>query len=293
MDENTNAIVDTGDLGITDWNDLTDDGDSGETEGQESADQLTPDESTETTSEAPKAPETKETKAEVNTPAEETKAPDAQPETLNSFELKHLGEVKKVNKDEMIVLAQKGLDYDRLKGNQDERLTFIKELAEASGFKNEKEFIEQTRKNIVESAINALAEEKNCDYEVAKELYETRQSKKAEANRIAAEAQAKADADNAAAEAQRRTDREVEAFMKRYPTVDPKTIPQAVKDSVNNDGLSLLNAYEAWRLAEDRAKFEADKQNYENEKKSVGSKKTSGEQLASDPWLTDLESRFR
>lgn len=39
------------------------------------------------------------------------------------FQLKHLDEVKTVNRDEVIVLAQKGMDYDRIRGKYDELIT--------------------------------------------------------------------------------------------------------------------------------------------------------------------------
>lgn len=45
--------------------------------------------------------------------------PEIEP-AIDQFELKHLGEIKKVTRDEVIALAQKGMDYDRIRGRLDE-----------------------------------------------------------------------------------------------------------------------------------------------------------------------------
>jgi hypothetical protein len=50
-------------------------------------------------------------------------------ETNQSFALKHLGEVKTVGRDEIVTLAQKGLDYDRQRQKNDELLSRNNALA--------------------------------------------------------------------------------------------------------------------------------------------------------------------
>ena len=50
-------------------------------------------------------------------------------EADQSFTLKHLGEVRKVGKDEVITLAQKGLDYDRQRQKNDELASRNRELS--------------------------------------------------------------------------------------------------------------------------------------------------------------------
>ncbi len=46
--------------------------------------------------------------------------PPAKPEADQSFTLKHLDDVKTVGRDDVIMLAQKGLDYDRIRGKYEE-----------------------------------------------------------------------------------------------------------------------------------------------------------------------------
>ena len=88
---------------------------------------------------------------------------------LLEFTLKHLDETKTVGRDEVISLAQRGLDYDRVKEKltaanaqlaalqgADERLEFFKTLADSQG-KTLDQFIEAT-------AAAVRAEEKQIPY---------------------------------------------------------------------------------------------------------------------------------
>lgn len=57
-----------------------------------------------------------------NADRQEAAAEDIQPEApvqTDRFELKHLDEVRTVSRDEVIALAQKGLDYDRIRAKYD------------------------------------------------------------------------------------------------------------------------------------------------------------------------------
>ena len=87
----------------TEWTDAAEESDDNEGETVEEepkADQPT---------EEPKAEETKD----ADKPAETE--PEQKPEEQDQFlELKHMDTVRKVNRDEAKVLAQKGLDYDRI-----------------------------------------------------------------------------------------------------------------------------------------------------------------------------------
>jgi hypothetical protein len=58
-----------------------------------------------------------ETREEETAPAQAGTADSAGSD--QSFTLKHLGEVRTVGRDEVITLAQKGLDYDRIRGKYD------------------------------------------------------------------------------------------------------------------------------------------------------------------------------
>lgn len=89
----------------TEWTDAVEenDGDEGETdEVTTEADQPT---------EEPKPEETKDAEKPAET------EPEQKTEEEDQFlELKHMDTVRRVNRDEAKVLAQKGLDYDRIRG---------------------------------------------------------------------------------------------------------------------------------------------------------------------------------
>ena len=78
-----------------------------------------------------------------------------------TFELKHLDETRTVGREEVIELAQKGMDYDRIRGKLDELrgleaqasqnesyADFVKELAEGAGISVE-ELIDSTRARLL------------------------------------------------------------------------------------------------------------------------------------------------
>ena len=67
----------------------------------------TPEEDTQPPADAEQAAQTQQTEAETV---------DARPQT---WELRHMGEVRQANEAEMVALAQKGMDYDRIKQRLD------------------------------------------------------------------------------------------------------------------------------------------------------------------------------
>jgi len=284
MDENTSAnTIPDGELDITDWSDVPADTNEDDGEAQEEANPLEPD--AETSAKEPTAP------TESATP--ETITSEKQAETDNSFELKHLGEVKKVNKDEIIVLAQKGLDYDRVKGNQDERLAFLDDLALRSGI-TVKELMENARTKFDDDAISAIAEKESCSIEVAKRLYNAEIKEAKDKATAAAADKQKQDAESAALKAEEAHKADMKEFLTEYPEIAPESIKDIAEiwDMVKN-GKPLVDAYRAYENKQLKAEREALKKNIDNKSKSTGSKATAGNKTeTSDPWLRDLESRF-
>lgn len=70
--------------------------------------------------------------------------------------LKYLGEEKEVTHEEMTVLAQKGMDYDRIRSKYDELQGLIKT---AAGGKTVEEFIQDLNAQNLENAIQKRADE--------------------------------------------------------------------------------------------------------------------------------------
>lgn len=243
---------------MDDWDDITFD---------DLADQ--PDEpETETAEEA----ETAEQQPEAEEPEQETQEQD------QLFELKHLDEVRSVGREEVITLAQKGMDYDRVRQKYDaakpgaewyeKNSDTVKWLEEMAAEQNMSlsEMVDETRAEIMARKTNQSVAV--CRGIVANE----RKALELEARQKAMESP------------DSKVDAEVKAFMAAYPDVgkDPNGIPQEVWDAVNN-GESLVNAYRAFenkqlkeQLKQEKAAAERRAQEEKNKARSTGSQSTQG-----------------
>lgn len=199
------------------------------------------------------------------------------------FTLKHLDETKTVGRDEVISLAQRGLDYDRVKekltaANEqlaalqgaDERLEFFKTLADSQG-KTLDQFIEAT-------AAAVRAEEKQIPYEAAlREVQFDFEKKKFAKEKTDWEQK---QSDRQTADETRNAD--IEAFMRQYPDAakDPQSIPKEVWEDVKQSG-SLVASYGRYldkqkdaKIAELTRQLEQQKQHNANKQRSTGSQST-------------------
>lgn len=228
----------------------------------------------------------------------ETAKPDVKTETvqLDSYTLKHLDEVKTVDRNEVITLAQKGLDYDRQKGKNTEltqkieELTqlndqyseaymFLKELADQQSFSVE-QLIDDTRAAV-------LADRQKIDKEAALQRIKSKREAAAKEKPKPPAQEAKADkavekTPEQAAEERRQT--EIKEFLAEYPTVDPKTIHKDVWNGVAA-GKSLLLSYKSWENNQLKAQLEVEQKNKENKAKSTGSRATAGNKKPVGKWL--------
>lgn len=228
------------------------------------------------------APEAEDTADQPEAEAEETAAEPEQKETDQSFELKHLDEVRTVNRDEVIQLAQKGMDYDRVRGKYDEAkpqiewyaknatsVKWMEAIAQKQGITFE-ELVDQTRAQI-------MADETNQSLAVCRGIVAN--------ERKAAELETeKARLDTPEA----RKQRDIQDFIREYPeqAKSPEALPQEVWAAVNK-GETLVNAYRAYELKEVKAQLEQQKieaarkaQEEKNRARSTGSLSTSGKSTA-------------
>lgn len=268
MDENNAAlemenesIIDD-DWGDIDLSDIVDDAETGESTDEESAEVPT---------------EAGESIGEEE--AVKAEAPQEQEKTEDLFSLKHLDEVKQVNRDEVISLAQKGLNYDHIREERDgarsqlaEYENFLKELAEPQGLS-----VAQLMDNVrAQSIINKEKQAgREMDMQTALERVQFAKEKKAFENKTAQEQQTKAVADEAA---EKRRQGFVE-FAKERPDVNIQQISKDVWDMVAK-GDSLLTAYAKWENKQLRTEIEALKQNSKNQTKSTGSRQSAGKTSA-------------
>lgn len=199
-----------------------------------------------------------------------------EPET---FTLKVLGEERTVGKDEVITLAQKGADYDRLKDRNGEYEAFFKELAEDQGV-DVKDVIDNTRAAI-------MARKEGIDQSIALEKVRlANERRQLEAERKQAQDSA-ASAKNAS-DAKAKRENDVKEFMSVYGDIKPADIPKEVWADVNK-GMTLLTAYTKYENKELKAKLEAEKQNEKNKKRATGSQTSAGK----TDTMSDIERLWR
>ena len=239
-----------------------------------------------------------ETGADAETPADDTDAADAgdkpegepeaekpapEPET---FTLKHLDEVRTVNRDEVVSLAQKGMDYDRIRGKLDDASAELKDIKDWFGKYTNGQDFNSFRDNV---EANQMAQRLGIDKATALERIKLDRERKA----LDAERQKAADAENEAEAQKRRAADDIREFSEKFPDVaakmvnDKSAIPQEVWDAVRR-GERLVDAYDRYnvkqtiealqkrnRELEEQAKVR--EQNEKNAARSTGSQKSVGE----------------
>ncbi len=230
-------------------------------------------------------------------PAEKPEEPAAPaPEVPKTWTLRHLGEEKTVNEQEITALAQKGLDYDRVREKYDAAkpvMEMFSQMAKQSNMTIE-QYIAFVRTEAKKSSGMSEDEAKRAvDLEDRESAVMAKEAEEAEKKTAAQQA---AQTGNSAEE---RRNADIAEFQKTFPDAakDANAIPQEVWDAVKQ-GQRLAVAYALWRekqaLAEaERVKQEsaAKDQNAKNSGRSTGSMKTAGaESKASDPFLDGFGS---
>lgn len=258
----------------TEWTDAVeeDDGDEGETdEVTTEADQPT---------EEPKPEETKDAEKPAET------EPEQKAEEEDQFlELKHMDTVRKVNRDEAKVLAQKGLDYDRIRGERDAMQKDYAQLKKYESFLNElKGDFPSIDAMMTDTRARMLAEKEGISYADAVAKVGVMQQGAQPQQTQVQQGQPKVPA--------------VDQFVQKYPGVKAEEIPQAVWDEVKRTG-DLVGAYENYqntKVKDEKIKnleleIETLKQNQKNAARSTGSAtssgKTSSKSLIQQLWDED------
>lgn len=202
----------------------------------------------------------------------EEEAPKAdQPEL---FTIKNRDEQRQVTREELVSMAQKGWDYDKVREERDQlrqyrsetdpAMELIRRYAQRSNM-SVSDYLDYCRK---QELMASGMTEKDAAQKVSfdKERAELdRQKQQLDAERQQADSMRR----KAAEQAQARQ-RDIEAFYKAYPKVDPKSIPQEVWDAVKG-GDTLTNAYTRHENQRLQAEISALKQNTKNKAQSPGS----------------------
>ena len=240
-----------------DWDNVKwTEGDKDDNGGEEESDDSNPAEA-----DQPEAGQAVENQAETEAAKPEAAEQDAD----QWLELRHMDDpVRKVSKDEARELAQKGLDYDRIRQERDtlkansaryaEMENFLKEMQ--GDFASIEDFMDDTRARV-------KAEQEGIPFDDAmRAVKEARTPKETPV--------------------QQPQYSPVDLFLMKYPTVKSEDIPASVWEEVGRTG-DLLGAYERYKADETANRIKQLEQeiatlknNNKNAARSAGSSKTSG-----------------
>ena len=225
--------------------------------------------------------------AEAQTETTEQKA-DAPEKT---WTLRHMDETKNVGEAEMVTLAQKGMDYDRIRAKYDESKPAMEILSI---------FAKQKGVSVADDVSFLRTEAKKADglseAEARRsiELEDREAAVTAREAEQAAERQAAEQANAAANAAAQRRKADIDEFAREYPDVarNPDAIPKEVWDAVAA-GSSLTVAYAKYTAKQAREEAErtrsaaqAAQQNIKNAARSTGSMQSAGQNAGGrDPFL--------
>ena len=225
--------------------------------------------------------------AEAQTETTEQKA-DALEKT---WTLRHMDETKNVGEAEMVTLAQKGMDYDRIRAKYDESKPAMEILSI---------FAKQKGVSVADYVSFLRTEAKKADglseAEARRsiELEDREAAVTAREAEQAAERQAAEQANAAANAAAQRRKADIDEFAREYPDVarNPDAIPKEVWDAVAA-GSSLTVAYAKYTAKQAREEAErtrsaaqAAQQNVKNAARSTGSMQSAGQNAGGrDPFL--------
>lgn len=268
-------------------------------------------EDTETTAKSDEADQPKEdADTKESEPPDDAKADKKESEEPTGPEmfpraLKHFDEVKNVSMDEAAELAQKGMDYDRVRDKYDEfqklgtieqisgdrsKLEFFGEIAKQSGFRDVDDLIDNVQ-------AKQLAEHEGIDETVAMQRVHL-DRKERELKEKEAKLSAEKSAETSKAEAEKRIDEKrksdfSEFFESEYGQLKPEDICKEVWNIYGDGtkGYSLVQSMQKYENSQLKAKLEAMKKSEENKVRSTGSAATPGTQREKeDPFVTGWNS---
>ena len=210
--------------------------------------------------------------------------------------LRYMDADKQVSESEMITLAQKGMDYDRIRGKYDESkpvMELFGSFAKQAGM-SIPDYVSFIRTQAKQASGMSEAEARRTveleDREAAVSAKEAEEAQRQNGANQAAQARAAADA---------RRNADIAEFQRLFPDAakDPKAIPQEVWACVQS-GMSLVSAYSKYAVDQANAarqaaeqKAAASAQNQQNASRSTGSMQSAGESLASkDPFMEGWDS---
>ena len=214
------------------------------------------------------------------------------PDQAETYELRYLGETRTVNRDDVVKLAQQGMDYQRIREKWDAvkddmpklRMYegFLKELADARGGDIES-LIDETRTRSLIAQAEAKGERLSASAAAAQAVQARMKAMEP------AEAQKQADADEEARKARQAS---VDRFFSIYGRdIQAADIPDTVWAEAEKVG-DLTIAYQRYlgekqeaELKKLRDELEQVKQQQKNRERSMGSSKSVGSAASKDSFM--------
>lgn len=246
--------------------DLTDDENEETTEAETEA----TDGSDESTEEAEEKAEDDDSEPEK---VEEEKKSD---EGHQFYTLKSPAGEKQCTLDEVLSLANKGLDYDGVRQDRDEMREFLKELAEPSKL-NIRELMDTTRARMLISKKKAEGVEMS-EMEALTAIQRDRATAAVE------------EQNRAVTQAETKKQEMINTFLAEFPNVNAAEIPAEVWKVCRENG-DLAGAYRKYvngqkdsEISRLKAEIETLKQNQKNKDRSTGSRKSVGSTTPKDPF---------
>lgn len=201
-------------------------------------------------------------------PAEAEQKPEEQ-DADQYLELKHFDEVKKVTKEEAKTLAQKGLDYDRIRGKLAEAESTAQstnaKVAKYEAFFNEVRGEMDIDALMADTLARVRADRNGTDYEAEKAKLTADQQKE--------QPQQQSQPQFDVLDAMRKES--YSQFVQVYPNVKAADIPQEVWDDMQTTN-NLVASYAKYEVKKLREENKVLQQNATNKARAVGSMKSSG-----------------
>ena len=214
---------------------------------------------------------------------EDTTSEEAENKTASEdrITLKHLGMEKQVTMPELQVLAQKGLDYDRIREKYDgskEELALLHTLAEKAG-KSPAEYLQgilsEGKERAIQNRANQLVEAGALDEDLALAMAKTeydKQDLEQEMQRLQEEKRRQEqEQQTEAAKEQALQDDLTKLLSLRPELVKDPTLPEAVVKMVQEEGMLPTVAYLNWENQKMKLEMEQWKQTEKNRQKTPGS----------------------
>lgn len=221
----------------------------------------------------PAATETNTDPAKQDEGADQPKEGQQAADQPELFTIRYRGQEEQLTRDQLTTLAQKGRDYDTVRTERDQlkaereanaaAVDLVKGYAQRMGM-DMPQYLDYCRK---QELLRGGMDEKSADQTIQMEKRQAAlDAQEARINAQKTQQDAVLQQNQAMQEASRK---DLQDFLKAYPTCDPKTIPKEVWEKVSQ-GVGLTAAYTMHENQRLQAELAAERQNKDNRQRTPG-----------------------